>query len=39
MRLITTTGIGSRAVKEEKTLTDESEYAAALRDQFGIVME
>jgi N-hydroxyarylamine O-acetyltransferase len=39
MRLIATTGIGSSAVKEEKTLADESEYAAALRDHFGIVMK
>jgi N-hydroxyarylamine O-acetyltransferase len=39
MRLITTTGVGSRAVKEEKTLADDKEYAAVLRDQFGIVMK
>ena len=39
MRLITTTGIGSKAVKEEKTLPGETEYARVLRDQFGIVMD
>ena len=39
MRLIKTTGIGSGALKEESTLADESEYAAVLRDQFGIVMK
>lgn len=39
MRLITTTGIGSKAIREEKTLTDETEYATVLRNQFGIVMD
>ncbi|HEV3469675.1 MAG TPA: arylamine N-acetyltransferase [Pyrinomonadaceae bacterium] len=35
MRLITTTGGGRR---EERTLTSQEEYAAALREHFGIVM-
>ncbi len=39
MRLITTTGIGAQSVKEEKTLADDREYTAALRDHFAIVMD
>jgi len=35
MRLITTSNDGSR---QERTLASEEEYAAALRDQFGVVM-
>ena len=39
MRLLATTGVGRQAIKEEKTLTDEREYAATLNDHFGIVMD
>jgi N-hydroxyarylamine O-acetyltransferase len=35
MRLITTSNDGER---NERTLASEEEYAAALRDQFGVVM-
>ena len=39
MRLLTTTGIGTQAIKEEKLLENEDQYAAALRDYFGLVLD
>ena len=38
MRFITTSQSGAHQVRQERTLTSEEEYAAVLRDQFGIVM-
>jgi N-hydroxyarylamine O-acetyltransferase len=38
MRFIKTSQSGAHQVREEQTLTSEEEYAAVLRDQFGIVM-
>ena len=38
MRLITTSKSGVDQVRNERTLTSEEEYAAILRDEFGIVM-
>jgi N-hydroxyarylamine O-acetyltransferase len=39
MRLITTSLSGARQTREERTLSSEAEYAAVLREQFGIVMK
>ena len=39
MRLLTTTGIGTTAKKDERLLENEDEYAAALRDYFGLVLD
>ena len=38
MRFITTSKSGAHQARQERTLTSEDEYAAILREQFGIVM-
>ncbi|MEP6636696.1 MAG: arylamine N-acetyltransferase [Acidobacteriota bacterium] len=38
MRFITTSEVGADQVRHERTLTSEEEYAAVLRDHFGVVM-
>jgi N-hydroxyarylamine O-acetyltransferase len=39
MRLLTTTGIGAQAIKEERLLENEAQYAATLHDHFGLVLD